>query len=280
MRYDLAAMAQRQGLNRRLTTFAPIEITSAFQKELAAINRKVVDPWIAATPRIVAIYSEELQRRLRQDRVDEMTSLFDQLGGEISRLVLLLTPAMQEWAFRVEKWHTGKWSRAVLAGTQVDIATMLGPQDSIETIETVLARNTALIRNVGDEIRAKVADAVFRGLQERRPPRQVGQEIARVTGLARKRANRIAADQAVKLASALDAQRQREAGLTVWKWNHSGKLHPRPEHVARDGNLYADNPADRGEGPNGETIRKPPDDLPGQLPFCGCIRQGILLLPD
>lgn len=281
MRYDLATMAMRQGLKRRATVFPPILMTSALASDLAAIDRQIIAPWLNAKSQISAIYARELDRRLQQDAIDELTSLLAALGAEVERLILDLTPALQIWAFRVEGWHRGKWSRSVLAGTDVDISTLIGPVDAIESIETFMARQTALIRNVSDEARGRIADLVYRGLQQRMPSNQVGRAITKALGLSRRRANRIAADQSNKLAAALDAQRQREAGLTVWQWNHSGKLHYRPEHRARDGNWYADAPADRGTAPNGKEIAEPPeaDDLPGIPPYCGCTRQGILILP-
>lgn len=273
-------MASRQGLKRRETAFAPILTTSAQANDLAAISRRIIAPWLDAKTAITEIYARELARRLQQDSIDDLTSLFAALGGAVDRLILDLTPAMQNWAIQVEGWHRGKWSRSVLAGTDVDISTMIGPTDAIETIDAFMARQTALIRRVSDDTRAKIADLVYRGLEQRLASNVVGREIARITGLSRKRANRIAADQSVKLASALDAQRQREAGLTVWKWRHSGKLHYRPYHKARDGNLYADSKADQGTTPSGEIISEPPeaDDLPGIPPYCGCVRQGVLML--
>lgn len=264
MRYELATMAARQGIKRRETTFAPIITTQAQAGQLAAITRRALAPWLDGQERIMALYERELARRLQMDAADDLASLFAQLGAEVERLVLDLTPAMNEWAFGVERWHRGKWARTVLAGTDVDISALVGPTDALESIETFMARQTALIRNVSDEARAKIADAVFRGLQQRTPAIQVGREIAGLLGMARRRANRIAADQAVKLAAALDRQRQREAGLDHWKWRHSGKLHYRPEHRARDGNLYTDESA--------------PEDEPGELPFCGCVRQGVLII--
>lgn len=264
MRFDLAAMAGRLGLKRRETTFAPIITTQAQANTLAQIAHQQLAPWYGSRARIVEIYERELARRVQTDSIDELASLFAQLGDEVSRLILDLTPAMQAWSIGVEQWHRGKWARSVLAGTDVDISTMIGPNDALESIETFMARQTALIRNVSDETRAKVADLVYRGLQQRTPSRDIGREIARALGLARQRANRIAADQATKLSAALDRQRQREAGLDHWKWKHSGKLHFRPQHKARDGNIYTDENA--------------PEDEPGELPFCGCVRQGVLII--
>lgn len=278
MRFDLAQMAARAGTRRKLVTFRPIITTSAQANDLARIYDRMLAPWYGSRDLILEAYSRELARLLTTDAIDDLASLFEALGEEVNRLVLELTPQLRDWAFRVERWHAGKWGRTVLAGANVDISYLIGPNDAQEPISAFLGRNAALVKDVSAQAQGRISDAVFRGLQARTPAREVGKEIASAVGLARKRATRIASDQAVKLASALDAQRQREAGLTVWKWKHSGKLHPRLFHKARDGNLYADLAADRGKLANGETVAEPPEEKPGELPFCGCVRQGCLVL--
>lgn len=263
-RYDLEAMAKRAGVKRRMVTFRPIHSTQAQAQSLAAWYRRVMAPWLGSRQQIEALYARELARVLQTDAIDDLTSLFSSLAEELNRLVLTLTPDLRDWAFRVEAVHRGKWAQTVLAGANVDIRYLIGPADAEETIEAFLARNTALVKDVGTQAQGRIADAVFRGLQQRTPAREVGKEIAEALGMARKRANRIAADQAVKLSSALDKQRQREAGLDTWKWNHSGKLHPREWHKQRDGKIYTEETA--------------PEDEPGELPFCGCVRQGVLVI--
>lgn len=238
----------------------------------------MLEPWTAE--RILSAYDAELSRVLTTDAPDDLSRLFEELGEAVSRLVLELTPELRDFAFSVEGWHRRKWRDTVLSASGVDLATLIGPQDVRETIDRFLARNTALVRDVSAQARGRIADAVFRGLQQRTPAREVGKEITEAIGMARTRANRIAADQAVKLGSALDAERQRQAGLTVWRWQHSGKRHPREYHRDRSGNLYADEAADRGTLANGDVVREPPasDDLPGVPPFCGCVRVGVLVL--
>ncbi len=264
MRYDLAGMARRAGVRRRGITFAPIQSTRAQANDLAAIYNRMLAPWYGARERIEAAYDRELARVLQTDAIDDLTALFNDLGREVQRLVLELTPSLQEWALRTESVHRGKWARTVLAGAGVDIRYLIGPQDAQETIAAFLARNVALVRDISAQAQGRIADAVFRGLQQRTPAREVGKLIAEATGMARKRAVRVAADQGVKMSSALDRQRQREAGLDHWKWRHSGKRHPRVNHLARNGNMYTDETA--------------PEDEPGELPFCGCVRQGVLVL--
>jgi len=263
-RFDLAAMARRAGTRRRVVTFRPIIPTKAMAADLAAINRRALAPWEEARDRIVAAYGQELARVLATDSVNDLVDLFEEIAGFVNHLVLDLTPEMGEWALRVERWHRDKWRDTVLAGANVDIRYMIGPAEAQEQIATFIARNAALVRDTTAQAQGRIADAVWRGLQRRAPLRQVGREIAEALGLARKRANRIAADQHVKLSAALDRQRQREAGLDHWKWKHSGKLHPRLQHVARDGKIYTDETA--------------PEDEPGELPFCGCVRQAVLVL--
>jgi hypothetical protein len=279
MKYNLAAMSRRAGNRRKAITFAPISITKAQQSSLAKINRAILAPWLGARERITEAYARELARVLATDSIDDLAGLFADLAAQVERLVLELTPAMRDWAFRVEQVHRGKWARTVLAGADVEVGYLIGPNDAQESIGQFLARNTALVKDTATQAQGRISDAVFRGLQARKPAREVGREIADALGMARRRADRIAADQAVKLSAALDAQRQREAGLTVWRWNHSGKLHPREWHRDRDGNLYADDKADQGKLANGDVVAEPPepDDQPGVPPFCGCVRQGVLV---
>ena len=130
----------------------------------------------------------------------------------------------------------------------------------------VLNRNVSLVRDVSDTIRGKIADTVFRGLQARTPVREVAKQMRDVTGLQRARSVRIASDQSVKLSSALDAERMKQAGLEKYEWIHSGKVNAREEHLARAGNIYA--------------LGEPAGDEPGMAIACGCHRGAVLSMDD
>lgn len=264
MKFDLARRARRN--SRKPVVLPPIFTTQALADDLAILYLRVVNTWRDKTEAIVDSYDRTLGQLLQTDSVEETGGQIDEVAEAINRLVLELTPDLRRWAFRVEQWHRGKWARAVLSAVEVELSTLIGPEDVAETIEAVLRRNTSLIRDVGEQIRQRIADAVFRGFTARSPAREIAKEIREATSMGRARAIRIAADQTTKLSSALDAQRQRQAGLDHWKWRHSGKLHPRPEHVARDGKIYTDKTA--------------PEDEPGELPYCGCVRQGVLVFAE
>lgn len=274
MKFNLARQVRRP--SRRPIPLPPIITTKAQADELAAIYLRIVAGWREAWPSILAAYDAELQRTLQTDSPETLGADIDSIAAALHRLVLELTPSLRDWAFRIERWHRGKWIRGILSAATVDLTTQLGALDAQDTIETVIQRNVSLVRDVSDETRRRVADSVFRGLQQRTPAREVAKEIREATSMARGRSIRIAADQAVKLSSALDAERQRQAGLDKFKWRHSGKAHPRPWHRARDGKLYDQV---TGKAVDGDEII-PANDMPGVPPFCGCVRQGVIVFDD
>lgn len=265
---------------RKVVILRPIIAPATLATDLyRAAYLPVVELWQNALAPIEAEYRRSLAA-LTADSPADLGAQLDQTDGEFLRLVQTLRLRLDQWTLRVEGWQRGKWRGAVLSATGVDIGTMIGPQDVRETLAAAIERNVALIKSVSDEARARIADAVFRGLNQRRPADEVAKDIQGYVGMAQDRARRIAADQIVKLGSSLAAERRREAGIDVWMWRHSAKRHPREWHLARNGVLYSENPAMQGREVNGQVVHKPPQatDLPGQPPFCGCVEQAVLVL--
>lgn len=269
MRYDLAALVRRTKPTRRKSiTFRPIVPPGMLASNLyAAAYRPVIEAWQAAIPAIMAEYERSLSA-MTQDSPADIGALFERHESDLLRLILTLKLRLAEWGFRVERWQRGKWTGNVLSATGVNVSTMIGPEDARMTVGAAIERNTSLIKSVSEQTRARVGEAVFRGLNQRRPAREVAKEITEAVGMSRRRALRISADQSTKLASALNDERRREAGISAWEWVHSGKAHPRPEHVRRNGHRYDD------EASSGDSA--PPEDRPGEEPFCGCTSRAVL----
>lgn len=265
------AKAKRQ---RRPIALRPIEPTQSQADELAAILLRVVSAWVEAAPRILAAYQPKpLGDALTHDDATDAQKIIAAIQDEVfTRIVATINPLLRAWALRTERWHRNKWTGAVKAATGIDLSTVLTAQPAQETLASFLARNAALVKNISDEAQARIADAVFRGYQARTPYRQVASEIAQATGMAKRRAVRVASDQSSKLASALDAERMAEAGFTEFKYRHSFKQHPRPWHAARDGKIYELVSGKQVGGPD----RIEPGDGPGEPPYCGCRRQAYL----
>lgn len=253
--------------NRRQIVLANIATTQAQADSLALIYLRVVNGWRDNAAAVVASYERTLAD-LTTDSPSDTRGTIDSIAEALRRLVLTLTPDLRDWAFRVEDVHRGKWVRNILSATSIDLSTILNPLDVEDTVEAAIEWNVALVRDVSEEARRRIETSVFTGFQQRKAAREVAKEIREATGMARARSIRIAADQTVKLGSKLNEARQRQAGLDHFKWRHSGKAHPRPEHVKRDGKVFRwDDPAIK-------------DDLPGYAPFCGCTGQGVLVFGD
>jgi SPP1 gp7 family putative phage head morphogenesis protein len=243
---------------------ANIAPTKAQAGDLAALYLRIVAAWQIGIPRIVAEYERTIAT-MTTDSPSDVQGAIDGVQAEINRLVLMLTPDLRRWALQVERVQRGKWVRSVLSATDVDLDTVLTVGDVNDTVEASLNWNVSLVRDVSDELRQRIANSVFAGFQRRASAAEISKEIAEAAGMARSRARRIAADQTVKLGARLNQARQEQAGITSFKWRHSGKLHPRSWHLARNGHVY------RWEGSG-----IPADDMPGVPPFCGCTAVGVV----
>lgn len=263
MAFDLRAIAHARHRKRGRRTFRLIAPTPALASDLAAIYLPFVRAWGDAIDAITVEYERTLSA-LTTDSAADLGRVMDATEGGLLRLFLMLSPRLRDWALRVERWHRGKWVGAALTASGIDLSTILTPGDVAETVETVIARNVALVRNVSDQARARIADIVLRGVQQRLPARDVAKGLRESVAMSRRRALNIASDQASKLSSELDTARMKQAGIEKWEWKHSGKLHPRSWHRARDGKVYSwdDAPA--------------PDDMPGVPPYCGCRKLAVI----
>lgn len=275
MRYDLTAMARRARNPRRKMIVLPDKRPPAMlaMDLYRSSYAPVITAWQAAIPAIMVQYERALSELVTDSPADVEQEIAQAEAG-LSRLFMLITPRLREWAIKVETWHRGAWRGAVLSATGVDLGTMLGPADMRVTLESAIAWNASLVKDVSKQIEQRIATAAFEGLRNRRPAREVAKAMNEATGLGKKRSLRVAQDQMAKLAGSLADERRREAGLDVWKWRHSGKKHPREDHKARDGRLYADTTADADPE---RKILPPPPDRPAQLPYCGCRGQGVII---
>ena len=257
MRYDLPELAKRaKNPRRKSITLRDIVPPAMFATNLyARCYRPVVTLWTNALPRIMQRYEQTLST-MTTDAPADVQAAIDGTADDFLRLLIELIPELRDWVLRTEVYQRDKWRAAVLSATGVDLLTVLGPEDVRETLETVIARNTALIRDVSSQAQARISNAVFQGLTQRTPAAEVAKQIREATGMARRRSINIASDQLSKLSNSLADERRREAGVNEWEWVHSRKLHPRESHIARNGKIYSD--------------ANPPPTMPGQEPFCGC----------
>ncbi|WIA54324.1 phage minor head protein [Sphingobium sp. WTD-1] len=278
--YSLPRMARQAG-KRRDITLRPIIPTQAAATDLAAIYAPAWQIWADNIDRILAGYDPQplsTADTLTIDTVDQVQAAISSVAQEfLTILTARIAPGLRQWVVKAERTHRSKWSAAIKAGVGVDLDLILSAQPVEETLGSWIGRNAALVRNVSDVTQSKIADAVFRGYQNRTPVRDVAKEIRESVGGSRARAIRIASHQNSSLSAALDTERQAEAGLDFFKWRHSAKRFPRQDHLARDGKIYNLRTGKERDG-SGQVAA---DDRPGMKPFCGCRAQAwIPILSD
>ncbi|MCC5777861.1 phage head morphogenesis protein [Nitratireductor sp. B36] len=272
MKINLAAQARAAGVKADRITMQAIEPTTAQEKDLARLYVAIVRVWAnGAKERILPAYSRSLAEQrasdgLTIDRAGDVEVEIEAVESEAVRSIFTFRGLFQAWADTLQRWHMSKVISQLSYATNVDLSTQMHAGDVQETMEDVVARNVALVRNVSDQTRGRIADIVFRGLQSRTPAREVAKEINAALQLGRKRSLRIAMDQTQKLSASLDRDRQLQLGMKKFEWVHSGKIHYRPEHLARNGKVIPW---------NSEIGKKDP---PGFQPFCGCKAKGVLEL--
>lgn len=266
MKIDLAGMVRRADRTRRPVVLGRAIIPTAAQEQaLRVIYMRVVRGWLQEwADRILPQYRRTVEALPAiGDSVEDVEGAANDAAAAMTRLRLALGAEIEDWEVRVEQWHRKQFANSFTpAGVKLD--TLLGAGEARTTLQAVLGENTALIRSLDDQMRNGISGAVFRGLTARTPARDVAREIRKVANVGAARANLIAADQLQKLTARLDQERQEQCGITKFRWLHSEKKYPRPEHVARNGKVYE---WSKGVGK---------DDPPGRAIRCGCRAQPVL----
>jgi SPP1 gp7 family putative phage head morphogenesis protein len=117
--------------------------------------------------------------------------------------------------------------------------------------------NTSLVTNMNAEQLGKLETLFLRALRDGSRSAQIQADVAAVVDGNINRARLIARDQIGKLNGQLDRQKQTEAGLDSYIWRGSLDERERPEHVAREGDVF-------------KWSQPPPDGHPGQAVQCRC----------
>lgn len=258
MEIDLEKLLRARGKRAELKIEMP-SFPKSFEQELVSIYREVTALWSKAVIRqLIEEYKGELQAR------DSVETVLNSVDYEMVRAMVTFTRRFREWYERGTQMHYRLLMSRLRYATGIDLTDIIPLTSPTDTLEDLLNWNTELIRNINEQTRQRIASAVYSGFTNRTPVNTITREIREATGMSTARARRIASDQTVKLSSALDDQRLKALGMEGYEWMHSGKLHPRVEHKARDGNYYE----------FGSSVDK--TDAPGRAPFCGCKRRMVI----
>jgi SPP1 gp7 family putative phage head morphogenesis protein len=261
--FDLQSRVKRRSKNPVLLT--AIKLTRAQELTLFAIYNRVVKLWEEASHRIAEAYATSLSETHPSNGPGDAAREIDATAARAQTLMIVLPTLLTTWASRVEKVHQAKWVRAVMAATKVDIAPMLSPSDVTGILKASADWNSALIKDISSQAQRRISNIVFTGFQQKTSVYEVAKEINKATGMARRRARNVAYDQLNKLGAALNRARREQAGIDSYVWRHSAKLHARPVHLARNGQIFKN-----------DDPRIPAGDRCSEPPFCGCFEQAVI----
>lgn len=261
MKFSLPDIPKRRK-PRLMRVITPTQVQT---QDLYRVYLPAVTKWeTEISAKLMPEYSRTVSG-LATDSIIDLEAIIRFIEDAVSVVITTeVRSGLERWLDNMTRWHYNKFVASLKYATDLDLSMILNASGSPVTVQDFMARNTALIRDVSDQLRGRVADIVFRNVSLRTPIRDVAREISEATGLARKRSMRIAMDQTQKISASLDRERMLSIGITQFEWVHSGKRHPRPEHLARNGKIF---------DWSSEVARTDP---PGHAPFCGCKARGVL----
>lgn len=263
-RIDLARMA-RETTRRKRATLRPIEATQAAEREYrAGLNRM-----LRAAAKIVRERVSPAATRTRQSLTrDDTGELEGALGTLRDALEFQLRRSAEDMVERVLdlqfRRHTRRFSATVKAALGVDLSGVLQASDLEDEFALALRRNTALIKNLSDDVMRRVEGATTDAVLNGRSQKALATRLTHEFGVLQSRAKLIARDQTSKAVSDLNRLRQAQVGIGTYIWRTSRDERVRPSHAAKEGNEYR--------------WDKPPADTghPGEDVQCRCTAEAVI----
>lgn len=238
-----------------------------------ALQRQVVDPFVESCrehllPALPVIFAQARQDADIRD-IPEGTGWFETLRQAlVTTLVQVglddqtIAAIVTQVAASVDTFNEAQF-RAVLRSVYgVDILTGAPPglRGALSAWEV---QNIQLIKSIPVESLGRMQNKIVNALQTGQTMRDTQKAIVEEFGVASRRAELIARDQVGKLNGQLTELRQTDIGVDSYVWRGMLDSRERPEHVAREGQVFR--------------WDQPPDDgHPGQPIQCRCIAEPVL----
>ena len=277
MPIDLAALAKRKGIRRKVIVIPPIGPRVGLEQEIRRIASGVVATAIrehrSGLVRAVAVE----RARLTSDgfALSDAMRIFRQA---FARLVNT-AKRMIETALTLEgDRHADRWIERVNAAIGIDIAAVVRSENIAPSIDNAVQRNVGLITGLTDEVAKRIEQRLLDLVTHGASTKQIADVFASEFGWAKRRAAVIARDQAAKWSADLNRIRQLNAGITEYDWmcsldervrgNPTGKYPTsRPSHWDRHGRRFRWDKRPN-EGPS--------DGHPGEPVLCRCRAAAVI----
>lgn len=176
-------------------------------------------------------------------------------------------PKLGQWFAMSSADRTDKALKSTLKKAGFSVSFKM-TREANDVIQATTGENVSLIRSIAAQHLSAVEGMVMRSVATGRDVGTLTAELEKTYGVTKRRAAFIATDQNAKATASLTRVRQEGLGITEAKWVHSrGARHPRPSHVAADGQVYK---IAEGMFIDGKYI------WPGTEPRCGCVSRSII----
>jgi SPP1 gp7 family putative phage head morphogenesis protein len=178
-------------------------------------------------------------------------AIIEELRREVERAAATAEQRVRQNVRRIAEKHTRDWAAAVKVGAKVDVTALLRDDDLVDFLSVRSEQFNVLIRNLSNDIRQRIERETLRGIFEGRSNADVAKALSQIEGIGKSRARLLARDQASKLNGAMNEFRQKQAGITHFRWRTLIDGRERDSHRARNGKVYSWDKPPAGEKPGG-----------------------------
>lgn len=190
----------------------------------------------------------------RNDGIDdELATLIKQLAESLRPVAV--ADLATTFGRRVGDHAAVQLRRQIKAGLGIDLITNDPKQEN--RVKIFATANANLVRTLHDSHAGRVAGITFDAVQKGRTYRQLAADLDAAGAVTKRRAIFIARDQIGSIYGQINAERQKDLGITHFTWRTSHDERVRPEHRELDGERFAYDDL-------------PSEGLPGEPVLCRC----------
>ena len=236
------------------TTREPKAIEIGYQAFLVSVQKLVNVEIRKALPSLNATLD-----LVRLDSLsDDIVEGFDALRATAEKAVTatggVLTIGVQNFGEKTVEHNDAKYNDPLMRAVGIGDVSANVEQAIVDGWVT---ENVQLVRNMNAQQIGKLETLFLRSLRDGSRSAQVVGEVNTILGESINRVRLIARDQIGKLDGQLSMHKQTAAGLDTYVWRGALDARERPQHVAREGQIF-------------KWSRPPPDGHPGQPIQCRC----------
>lgn len=277
--YTVALLKARRAMGltrprRRLPRMVPPDrigddATRAMIGYYMPVLRRAFAPLFAELPRLVArVLAERRRNDARFDASDEARRVRQLIRDavEMARTDDSVERIAERYGAATSSYQREQFDRVVRAGLGSDVVSgttsPLGPM-----IEHYVDANVGLIAGLTDETAKKIEGIILDGFTKGLRHEDLAALLEQRLGMAEDRAKLIARDQVLTLYGQVNAARQRQIGVTRFRWMTVNDARVRDEHTHRQ-EVSRTDPYSYDDPPDGE--------LPGEPILCRCYAEPVL----